>query len=77
VVPAATLPDPAAVEEAAAILAAARNPIIITKALGRDPSAVPVLVRLAEALGAPVFDQFHTYVNFPQDHALHGGFQCG
>jgi thiamine pyrophosphate-dependent acetolactate synthase large subunit-like protein len=76
VVPAATLPDPAAVEEAAAILAAARNPIIITKALGRDPSAVPVLVRLAEALGAPVFDQFHTYVNFPQDHALHGGFEA-
>jgi acetolactate synthase-1/2/3 large subunit len=76
VVPAATLPDPAAVEEAAAILAAARNPIIITKALGRDPAAVPVLVRLAEALGAPVFDQFHTYVNFPQDHALHGGFEA-
>jgi acetolactate synthase-1/2/3 large subunit len=76
VVPAATLPDPAAVEEAAAMLASARNPIIITKALGRDPAAVPVLVRLAETLGAPVFDQFHTYVNFPQDHALHGGFEA-
>jgi len=76
VVPAATLPDPAAVEEAAAMLASARSPIIITKALGRDPAAVPVLVRLAETLGAPVFDQFHTYVNFPQDHALHGGFEA-
>jgi acetolactate synthase-1/2/3 large subunit len=76
VVPAATLPDPAAVDEAAAMLAAARNPIIITKALGRDPAAVPVLVRLAETLGAPVFDQFHTYVNFPQDHDLHGGFEA-
>jgi acetolactate synthase I/II/III large subunit len=76
VVPAATLPDPAAVEEVAGMLAAARNPIIITKAVGRDPGAVPVLVRLAEALGAPVFDQFHTYVNFPQDHALHGGFEA-
>ena len=76
VVPAATLPDPRAVEEAAAMLAAARNPIIITKAVGRDPAAVPVLVRLAETLGAPVFDQFHTYVNFPQDHALHGGFEA-
>ena len=32
VVPAATLPDPAAVDEAAAMLGAARNPIIITKA---------------------------------------------
>jgi acetolactate synthase I/II/III large subunit len=76
VVPAATLPDPAAVEEVAGMLAAARNPIIITKAVGRDPGAVPVLVRLAEALGAPVFDQFHTYVNFPQNHALHGGFEA-
>jgi acetolactate synthase-1/2/3 large subunit len=76
VVPAATLPDPLAVSEAAAMLAAARNPIIITKALGRDPAAVPALVRLAEVLGAPVFDQFHTYVNFPQDHALHGGFEA-
>jgi acetolactate synthase I/II/III large subunit len=76
VVPPATLPDPAAVEEVAGMLAAARNPIIITKAVGRDPAAVPVLVRLAETLGAPVFDQFHTYVNFPQDHALHGGFEA-
>ncbi len=76
VVPAATLPDPRALDEAAAMLAAARNPIIITKAVGRDPAAVPVLVRLAETLGAPVFDQFHTYVNFPQDHALHGGFEA-
>ena len=76
VVPAATLPDPTAIEEAAAMLAGARNPIIITKALGRDPAAVPVLVRLAETLGAPVFDQFHTYVNFPQNHDLHGGFEA-
>ena len=75
-VPAATLPDPAAVDEVAAILAGARNPIIITKAAGRDPAAVPALVRLAETLGAPVFDQFHTYVNFPQDHDLHGGFEA-
>ena len=76
VVPAATLPDPAAVDQVATMLAAARNPIIITKAVGRDPAAVPALVRLAETLGAPVFDQFHTYVNFPQDHALHGGFEA-
>ncbi len=75
VAPAATMPDPAAIEEAAGILAGARNPVIITKALGRDPAAVPVLVRFAETLGAPVFDQFHTYVNFPQDHPLHAGFE--
>jgi len=76
VVPSATVPDPAAVDEVAAMLAGARNPIVITKAAGRDPAAVPALVQLAEALGAPVFDQFHTYVNFPQDHPLHGGFDA-
>jgi acetolactate synthase-1/2/3 large subunit len=74
--PGALVPAPESVTEAAHILVAARNPIIIVKAAGRDPGAVPALVALAEALGAPVFDQFHTYVNFPQDHPLHGGFDA-
>jgi len=33
-------------------------------------------VKLAEALGAPVIDQFHTHMNFPQDHPLHAGFDA-
>jgi acetolactate synthase-1/2/3 large subunit len=56
------------------VLAAARRPLILAKAAGRDPGAVAPLVALAEALGAPVVDQFHTHLNFPQDHELHGGF---
>src|SRR5205807_8536689 len=51
-------------------------PIILTKAAGRDPLAVPAMVKLAEALGAPVIDQFHTYMSFPQDHPLHAGFDA-
>ena len=74
--PGSLLPSPESVVEAAQLLAAARNPLIIVKAAGRDPGAVPALVALAEALGAPVFDQFHTYLNFPQDHPLHGGFDA-
>jgi acetolactate synthase I/II/III large subunit len=74
--PAASVAAPEAVQEAARILAAARHPVIITKALGRDPAAVASLVRVAEALGAPVVDQFHTYMNFPQHHPLHGGFDA-
>ncbi|MBI4590762.1 MAG: thiamine pyrophosphate-requiring protein [Candidatus Rokubacteria bacterium] len=70
----ATVADGAAIAEAARILAAARNPIIIAKASGRDPAAVEPLVRVAEALGAPHFDQWHTHVNFPQDHPLHAGY---
>src|SRR5437016_7466375 len=72
--PAPVVPAPEAVAEAAQLLAAARNPLIIVKAAGRDPGAVPSLVALAEALGAPVFEQANTYINFPQDHALHAGF---
>src|SRR5262249_55352489 len=67
-------PDPESVAEAARLLAAARNPIVITKALGRDPDAVASLVALAEALAVPVFEQAHTHMNFPQDHPLHAGF---
>src|SRR6059036_1190667 len=67
---------PEAIAETARLLADARNPIILTKAAGRDPLAVAALVQLAEALGAPVIDQFHTYVNFPQDHPLHAGFDA-
>ncbi|MEK7370104.1 MAG: acetolactate synthase, partial [candidate division NC10 bacterium] len=74
--PGALLPAPDALAEAARMLAAARNPIVIAKALGRDPAAVPALMRLAEVLGAGVFDQFHTHVNFPQDHSLHAGFDA-
>ena len=66
--------DPAAVAEAARVLAAARNPIVVTKAGGRDPRAVPALVRLAETLGAAVFEHFHTHLCFPQDHPLHVAF---
>ncbi len=66
--------DSETVAEAARLLAAARNPIVITKALGRDPEAVPALVALAEALGLPIFEQSHTHLNFPQDHPLHVGF---
>jgi acetolactate synthase-1/2/3 large subunit len=70
-------PEPEAIERAARLLAAARNPILIAKSSGRDPRAVAPLVTLAETLGAPVFDWFPTHVNFPQDHALHAGFEPG
>ena len=70
-------PDPAAVREAARVLAGARNPLVIAKASGRDPAAVALLAALAEALGAPVVENFHTYLNLPQDHALHVGYDTG
>ncbi len=67
---------PDAIEEAARLLAAAQNPVVITKALGRDPRAVEAMVTLAEVAALPVVDHFHTHVNFPQDHPLHAGFDA-
>ena len=72
--PSAVAPDAGAVAEAARLLAAAQNPLVITKALGRDPDAVPALLATAEILALPIFEQSHTHLNFPQDHPLHGGF---
>jgi acetolactate synthase I/II/III large subunit len=61
--------------EIATALAGARHPLIVTSYLGRDPSAVPSLVRLAELLAIPVVEAMAYHVNFPYDNPLHGGYQ--
>ena len=68
-----TSPSPALIAQAAEALAAAKNPILLTRAAGRDPGAVQPLVDLAELLGMAVFDAGALYVNFPQDHPLYAG----
>jgi acetolactate synthase-1/2/3 large subunit len=68
--------DAAAIEELAALLANAKNPIIITEEAGRDPGVVEQLVELAELLGAGVVEsRASSYVNFPRTHHLHAGFE--
>src|SRR5437868_9770284 len=72
--PASTVASDEAIAELAAALGAAKRPVIVTEELGRDVRAVDELVRLAEALGAPVLDGWHAdYVNFPKDHPLYAG----
>jgi acetolactate synthase I/II/III large subunit len=66
--------DYAALEQAAELLIAAENPLIVTKYLGRNPEAVPQLVSLAEILAIPVVQQLN-YLNFPTDHPLYVGVQ--
>jgi acetolactate synthase I/II/III large subunit len=61
--------------EIAAALAAARSPLVVTSYLGRDPAAVPELVRLCELAAAGVIESVPTRVNFPADHPLHLGYQ--
>ncbi len=70
---AAPQPNAAALEEVAAWLARARNPLILTSYAGRDPSAVGALADLAETLGAPVAEYWRVRLNMPTDHPLYLG----
>jgi acetolactate synthase-1/2/3 large subunit len=72
--PSRTSAAPAALEEAARVLASAKNPIAIAHGLGRDVRTVPLFIELAELLGMGVFESNPAYVNFPQNHRLHAGF---
>ena len=71
---AAMAPDVAAVDRAAALLAAARNPLIIAGDGVARARAVPALVAVAERLGARVHGEpiFRRTV-FPGDHGLWRG----
>lgn len=67
-------PDPESVVMAAKMLAAAKNPLIITTSSGRDPESVGQLVALAESFAIPVVTFNPRYLCFPTDHPLHLGF---
>ncbi|MBO0806300.1 MAG: thiamine pyrophosphate-requiring protein, partial [Nocardiopsaceae bacterium] len=67
--------DPEVAGQIATALADARNPLIVTSYLGRDPAAVPALVELAELLAIPVVEAIAYHVNFPAGHPLHAGYQ--
>jgi acetolactate synthase-1/2/3 large subunit len=67
-------PDPALVEQAATLLAAAEAPLLICTRLGRDPDAVKALVGLSEALAIPIVEFNPTHANFPSSHPHHLGF---
>jgi acetolactate synthase I/II/III large subunit len=61
--------DSGAVAEAAKLLVAAQNPVIVADRAARTPAGVARLVELAEALQAPVVDQGGR-MNFPTRHPL-------
>jgi acetolactate synthase I/II/III large subunit len=64
-----------ATAEIATALARARNPLIFTSYLGRNPDAVPALVELADLLAIGIVESAAFCVNFPGDHPLHCGYQ--
>src|SRR5262249_10989054 len=61
--------DSGAVNEAAKLLVAAQNPVIIADRAARTAAGMKSLVELAEALQAPVIDQGGR-MNFPSRHPL-------
>lgn len=61
--------DSGAVAEAARLLVAAQNPVIIADRAARTPAGVTYLVELAEVLQASVIDQGGR-MNFPSRHPL-------
>jgi len=66
--------DPAAVEQAAAILAAAKRPLIIAGDAVACSKAHAELVALAELIGAPVYSELvPSTASFPASHPLFRG----
>jgi acetolactate synthase-1/2/3 large subunit len=71
-VPAPPAGDSGAVAEAARLLVAAENPVILASRVARTPAGLKLMVELAETLQAGVVDSRHR-LNFPNRHPLSGG----
>ncbi|MBR7832577.1 hypothetical protein KDL01_04865 [Actinospica durhamensis] len=72
--PGARVSTPAELERAAALLAGARRPVIVTESAGRHPDGFEALVEFAESLAIPVVEpQSAVCANFPRTHRLHRG----
>jgi benzoylformate decarboxylase len=66
--------DASAVADAAAIIARAENPLILAGDAVPQGDALAELVALAEAIGAPVYDEgMASRAMFPSSHALYRG----
>ena len=72
-VPAAGLPDPAAVDELAERIAAASCPVVVTSASGADPATVELLGALCDRFAIGVAEMGPRYVNVVPDRPLYLG----
>jgi thiamine pyrophosphate-dependent acetolactate synthase large subunit-like protein len=71
--PVASAPDAEAVAKTAALLKAAKAPVILIGRTSRNENAWDARVKLAEALGARVITDLKVGASFPTDHPLHLG----
>jgi acetolactate synthase-1/2/3 large subunit len=67
--------DEAAVEAAAAILATAKRPVIVTASAGRDPGAVAALGEFAARFAIPVVEHRQRHLSLSADHPCHLGYE--
>jgi acetolactate synthase-1/2/3 large subunit len=70
-------PAQAAIEEAAAIIAQAELPLIVTSSVGRTAAAVEALAALAGDFALPVVQAEARDMNLPTDHPMHLGHNLG
>jgi acetolactate synthase-1/2/3 large subunit len=70
-------PDEGAVTAAAEILAAARQPLIVTADAGRDLAGVAALAEFAGRFAIPVVEHRQRYLCLPADHPCHLGYNPG
>ena len=68
-------PNGEAVEQLAALLAAAENPLIITSSAGRDPRAWSALADFAERYAIPVIQYRNRYMSIPSNHPMNLGYE--
>jgi len=66
-------PSEHSVRETAKALKKAENPVILTQTT-RKAESVPLLVQVAEKIGAAVFETRPSSMNFPCSHSLHQGY---
>jgi acetolactate synthase-1/2/3 large subunit len=59
--------------ELAQALASARRPLVVTSYAGRNPAAVPELVKLCQRAGIAVLEQSPVCMNYPSDDKLYLG----
>src|SRR5437763_103701 len=73
------VPEPAraAIEQAAALIASAEFPLIVTSSIGRVPAAVTALAALGEQFALPVVQAEARDMNLPSDHPMHLGHDPG
>jgi len=69
-------PDKGAIEEAARILAAAENPLVVAASAGRDPAAVEALAGFTQRYAIPVVQHRPRHLCLPADHPCHLGYDA-